>query len=325
MDSLKEILKTALYKLEDNAKHTDELSGIPSGFPSLDRVTGGWENSDLIVIASRPGMGKTALVLSIARNVSVEFKIPTLFISLEMSGVQIANRLLCIESEIVLQKIRTGKLEDVEWMQLDSKIKLLVDVPLFFQTKLYELSAIKNECQEFLKNHKKGVIIIDNLQQIINSEKQYNSRDHELGDIVRELKMLAKTIDLPIIITSSLNRSVETRGGYLIPKLNDLKDSGEIENVADLVIFIHRPEHYGITQDEDGNSTRGLATLIIAKSRYGVTCDVNMHFRSEFGRFEEWDLSGVPTFFDSEKLTSFESSMNSERDSASRVNNDPPF
>ena len=293
MDSLKEILKTALYKLEDNAKRTDGRSGIPSGFSSLDRVTGGWENSDLIVIASRPSMGKTAFVLSVARNVSLNSKIPTLFISLEMNGVQIANRLLCMESEIDLQKIKTGKLTDVEWMQLDSKIKLLVDVPLFFQTKLYELSAIKNECQEFQKNHKKGVIIIDNLQQIINSEKQYNSRDHELGDIVRELKMLAKTIDLPIIITSSLNRSVKTRGGALRPKLNDLKDSGEIENVADLVIFIHRPEHYGITLDEHGYSTRELATLIIAKSRYGVTCDVNLHFRSYYGRFEEWESLGL--------------------------------
>lgn len=315
MEKILDTLNTALKAIEDNGKRTDELSGVPSGFVSLDKITSGWEKSDLIVIASRPSMGKTAFTLSVARNTSVSFKIPTLFISLEMSGVQIANKLICMESELPLEKIRIGLLEDYEWCILDAKIKNIQDATLFLQTKLFELSAIKKECQEFKSQHNDGLIIIDNLQQIINSERQYVTREHELGDIVRELKRLAIELELPIIITASLNRALEMRRGDMRPRLSDLKDTGEIENIADYVIFIHRPEYYGIIQDEDGNSTRELATLIIAKSRYDVTCDVNMRFRSEFGRFEEWDL------FTSELLSSFESSMNSEMG----LNNDSHF
>lgn len=311
MEKILDTLNTALEAIEDNGKRTDELSGVPSGFVSLDKITSGWEKSDLIVIASRPSMGKTAFTLSVARNTSVSFKIPTLFISLEMSGVQIANKLMCMESELSLEKIRTGQLAYHEWCQLDAKIKNIQHATLFLQTKLFELSAIKKECQEFKSQHNDGLIIIDNLQQIINSEKQYVTREHELGDIVRELKRLAMDLELPIIITASLNRALEMRGGDMRPRLSDLKDTGEIENIADSVIFVYRPEYYGIQQDEEGNSTMGLGQLIVAKNRYGDTCDVNLRFRKEFGRFEEWDSMGLAELpWLEENITTISSSMN---------------
>ncbi len=293
MEKILDTLDTALKAIEDNGKRTDELSGVPSGFVSLDKITSGWEKSDLIVIASRPSMGKTAFVLSVVRNITIESKIPTLYFSLEMNKIQIANRLICMVSELSLEKIRTANFEEYEWIQLDAKVKEIQEATLFLQTNLFELSEIKNECQEFKRQHNEGLIIIDNLQQIVNSEKQYVTRDHELGDIVRSLKRLAMELELPIIITASLNRAVEMRGGDMRPRLSDLKDTGEIENIADYVIFIHRPEYYGIMQDEEGNSTMGLGQLIVAKNRHGYTCDVNLRFRGEFGRFEEWDSIGL--------------------------------
>ena len=233
MKNIKDIIKSSLGPTGVNVRRIDKFCGVPSGFPSLDRVTGGFEKSDLIVIASRPSMGKTAFALCLARNLAIKFNIPTLFISLEMNDIQICNRFVSMVSKIDILKIKSGNLDDDETQRLKDGVGKIKNVPLFFQTELVELSAIIEECKNFKQKYNDGVVIIDNLQQMINAAKQNYSRKHELDSVVRELKLFAKTIDLPIIITSSVNRNVVTRGGILRPFLCDLNGSSEIENIAD--------------------------------------------------------------------------------------------
>ena len=191
MKIFKDILKATLSASGTNLKRLDKFSNLPSGFPSLDRVTGGLEKSSLTVIASRPSMGKTAFVLSLANNLTMKFNIPTLFFSIEMNDVQLTNRYISLVSKIDLLKIKSGNLDDDEKQQLKVGIGKVKNNPLFFQTELVELSAIANECREFKKQYNEGVIIIDNLQQMNNAAKQNYSRKHELDSVVRELKLLA--------------------------------------------------------------------------------------------------------------------------------------
>jgi replicative DNA helicase len=290
MKNIKDIIKSSLGPTGVNVRRIDKFCGVPSGFPSLDRVTGGFEKSDLIVIASRPSMGKTAFALCLARNLAIKFNIPTLFISLEMNDIQICNRFVSMVSKIDILKIKSGNLDDDETQRLKDGVCKIKNVPLFFQTELVELSAIIEECKNFKQKYNDGVVIIDNLQQMINAAKQNYSRKHELDSVVRELKLFAKTIDLPIIITSSVNRNVVTRGGMLRPFLCDLNGSSEIENIADIIIFIYRPEFYGLMEDPEGNSTANNARLIVAKNRHGAISDVNLYFDSGCGRFSEWSL-----------------------------------
>lgn len=285
-----EIINNILQKEIDIQK---KLTGISSGLSSLDRLTFGLEKSDLIVIASRPGMGKTGFVLSMSFNMIISNKTPILFISLESKANLIAIRLLSIATDISIDKLRTGNLEDYEWQQLSFKSKFLKEAPFYIQTDLRELQDIQNECRLFKDKFPDGIIIIDNLNQIINTVKVYQTRDHEVGDIIRELKALAKEINMPIIATSFVNRELEKRPGDKKPMLCDIKDTGEIENVADVVCFIHRPEYYGIMQNEEGNSTEGEALIIIVKNRKGDSDTVSLHYRSELSSFEEWDQSPI--------------------------------
>ena len=290
MKIFKDILKATLSASGTNLKRLDKFSNLPSGFPSLDRVTGGLEKSSLTVIASRPSMGKTAFVLSLANNLTMKFNIPTLFFSIEMNDVQLTNRYISLVSKIDLLKIKSGNLDDNEKQQLKVGIGKVKNNPLFFQTELVELSAIANDCREFKKQYNEGVIIIDNLQQMNNAAKQHYSRKHELDSVVRELKLLAKEIELPVIITSSVNRNVVTRGGMLRPFLCDLYGSSEIENIADVIIFIYRPEFYGIMEDPEGNSTAQRASFVVAKNRHGSINEVNLCFKAEYGKICEWTL-----------------------------------
>lgn len=290
MKIFKDILKATLSASGTNLKRLDKFSNLPSGFPSLDRVTGGLEKSSLTVIASRPSMGKTAFVLSLANNLTMKFNIPSLFFSIEMNDVQLTNRYISLVSKIDLLKIKSGNLDDNEKQQLKVGIGKVKNNPLFFQTELVELSAIANECREFKKQYNEGVIIIDNLQQMNNAAKQHYSRKHELDSVVRELKLLAKEIELPVIITSSVNRNVVTRGGMLRPFLCDLYGSSEIENIADVIIFIYRPEFYGIMEDPEGNSTAQRASFVVAKNRHGSINEVNLCFKAEYGKICEWTL-----------------------------------
>ena len=313
---MNDVLKEALARIEEAAKRTDGLSGVPSGFTSLDRITQGWQNSDMVVVAARPAMGKTAFILSMARNMVVNHKVPVLIFSLEMSAVQLINRIVISETEISSEKIRTGKLEDHEWMQLDAKIKNLQDAPLYIDdTAAISLFELRSKCIRMKLQHNIGIVMIDYLQLMTGPEEVRGNREQEVSTISRGIKQLAKELNVPIIALSQLSRNTVARGGSNRPMLNDLRDSGAIEQDADIVCFIHRPEYYGQLQDESGNSTQGLGQVIIAKHRTGAVCDVNLHFRAEFARFEEWDSmglsGGLPVLeANGNMVQSFESSMN---------------
>ncbi|MBO7463304.1 MAG: replicative DNA helicase [Bacteroidales bacterium] len=314
---MKTVLKEVYDHIEEAAKRTDGLSGVPSGFTQLDHVTQGWQNSDMIVVAARPAMGKTAFILSMARNMVVNHKVPVLIFSLEMSAMQLINRIIISETEISSDKIRTGKLGEQEWSHFEAKVKYLEDAPLFIDdTAAISLFELRSKCIRMKLQHNIGIVMIDYLQLMTGPEEVRGNREQEVSTISRGIKQLAKELNVPIIALSQLSRNTVARGGSLRPQLNDLRDSGAIEQDADIVCFIHRPEYYGITQIDDNTPTQGLGQIIIAKHRNGAVCDVNLRFRAEFARFEEFDsmglTDGLVPLDDSERVVqSFESSMNS--------------
>ena len=286
------VIKEALNLLEKAANRPEGLSGLQTGFDALDKVTSGWQNSDLVIIAARPAMGKTAFVLSMAKNMAVQFKSPVALFSLEMSNVQLVNRLIVNTCEIPGEKIKNGRLAPYEWEQLDFKIKELYDAPLFIDdTPSLSVFELRTKARRLVREHGVKMIIIDYLQLMNASGMQYGSREQEVSMISRSLKGLAKELNIPIIALSQLNRGVEGRTGIegKRPQLSDLRESGAIEQDADMVCFIHRPEYYKILEDEKGNSLLGLAEIIIAKHRNGATADVLLRFKSEFARFQNVD------------------------------------
>lgn len=318
------ILKEAVEHIEELSKRTDGLSGVPSGFTSLDRVTMGWQPSDLVIVAARPSMGKTAFVLSMARNMAVNHQVGVALFSLEMSSVQLVNRLVISETELPGEKIKTGKLEDYEWIQLEKKIKNLDNAPVFIDdTPAITLFELRAKCRRLKMQNDIKIIIIDYLQLMSGTADVRSNREQEVSQISRGLKALAKELNVPIIALSQLNRSVEMRSGDKRPQLSDLRESGAIEQDADIVIFIHRPEKFGILEDAEGNSTQGLAEIIIAKHRNGAVTDVNLRFRGEFARFEEFDATGLSALdtggdTDNFETVTFGSKMNDEPSNTSK-------
>ena len=283
------VIKEALNLLEIAANRPEGLSGLQTGFNNLDKVTSGWQNSDLVIIAARPAMGKTAFVLSMAKNMAVTYNYPVALFSLEMSNVQLVNRLIVNTCEIPGEKIKNGQLAPYEWEQLDFKIKELYDAPLYIDdTPSLSVFELRTKARRLVREHGVKMIIIDYLQLMNASGMQYGSREQEVSMISRSLKGLAKELNVPIIALSQLNRGVEGRTGIegKRPQLSDLRESGAIEQDADMVCFIHRPEYYKILEDEKGNSLIGLAEIIIAKHRNGATADVLLRFKSEFARFQ---------------------------------------
>jgi replicative DNA helicase len=291
----------------------DGLTGVPSGYPSLDRVTGGWQNSDLIIIAARPSMGKTAFVVNIARNLAVLQGIPVAFFTLEMPAEQIAMRILSIESEISSNKIRTGNITDQEWIMLEEKVQLMENAPLFIddtpQLSLFELRA---KTRRLVSNHHVQLIIVDYLQLMTVAQENRMNREQVVSQISRGLKAIAKELKVPVIALSQLNRSVELRGGSKRPQLSDLRESGAIEQDADLVIFLHRPEYYGITQDAEGNSYEGIAEIIISKHRNGPLADIKLRYIKEYGKFEEIEGEQLQDINEDVEVQIISSKMNSE-------------
>ena len=267
---------------------TEAIDLIPSGFNYLDQITSGWQKSDLIIIAARPAMGKTAFVLSMAKNMAVEYNFPVAIFSLEMSNVQLVNRLIVNVSEIEGEKIKHGKLANFEWEQLHSRTSQLLNAPIFIDdTPSLSVFELRTKARRLVKEQKIQCIIIDYLQLMNASGMNYGSREQEVSMISRSLKGLAKELNIPIIALSQLNRGVEGRtGADKRPQLSDLRESGAIEQDADMVLFIHRPEYYKITQDENGNSLLGIAEIIIAKHRNGSTDDIRLKFTKEFIKFE---------------------------------------
>jgi replicative DNA helicase len=282
------VIEEAIELIQKAGKRTDGLSGVPSGFDELDRITSGWQSSDMIVIAARPAMGKTAFVLSMARNMAVKYNQGVAFFSLEMANVQLVNRLIVAETELPADKIKNGNLAPFEWEQLDHKIQSLIDAPLFIDdTAGLSVFELRAKCRRLKKQHDIKIVIIDYLQLMSASGMRPGNRQEEVSMISRSLKGLAKELNIPIIALSQLNRGVESRTGEgKRPQLSDLRESGAIEQDADMVLFIHRPEYYHITEDEQGNSLIGLAEIIIAKHRNGATGDVRLRFRPEAIRFE---------------------------------------
>jgi replicative DNA helicase len=286
---LNNLIKAALEQIEEAGKTKDSLSGVPSGFTRLDRLTSGWQKSDLIILAARPSMGKTAFVLSMARNMAVDHSRPVAFFSLEMSSIQLVNRLIIGETQLASDKIRTGNLENYEWEQLEYKIKDLEQAPIYVDdTPAISIFEFRAKARRLKQKYDIQAVVIDYLQ-LMTGSKDTGSREQEVSNISRSLKSVAKELDIPIIALSQLNRSVEMRSGNKRPQLSDLRESGAIEQDADLVLFIHRPEYYGMDVDEEGNSLKGVAEIIVAKHRNGPTGEIHLKFIREYAKFVDMD------------------------------------
>lgn len=283
------VIKEAYEQLQKAAAQEDGLTGIASGFHDLDKITNGWQNSDLIIIAARPAMGKTAFVLSMAKHMAVDMKVPVALFSLEMSNVQLVNRIIINVCELPGEKIRSGNLAPYEWAQLDHRIREMYGAPLYIDdTPSLSVFELRTKARRLVREHGVRVIMIDYLQLMNASGMNYHSRQEEVSTISRSLKGLAKELNIPVIALSQLNRGVESREGEQgkRPQLSDLRESGAIEQDADIVTFIHRPEYYHIYADAQGRDLHGMAEIIIAKHRNGAVADVLLRFKSKFARFE---------------------------------------
>ncbi len=286
------VIAEATKILQRAASNKDGLTGITTGFNGLDDVTSGWQSSDLVIIAGRPAMGKTSFALSLAKNAAIDNDIPVAFFSLEMNNVQLVNRLISNVCEISGHKILTGQLERDDWVRLDANLRKMQGKPLYIDdTPALSVFELRTKARRLVREKGVKMIMIDYLQLMNASGMKYNSRQEEVSTISRSLKGLAKELDIPILALSQLNRSVENRpdtngADNKRPQLSDLRESGAIEQDADMVIFVHRPEYYHIYEDQKGNDLRGMAQIIIAKHRKGATKDVLLTFRGEYTRFQ---------------------------------------
>lgn len=297
-EGMSTLLSKLQKQMEELTAKEDGLTGVPTGFTDLDRLTSGWQPSDLIIVAARPGMGKTSFTLALAKNAATDFNKPVALFSLEMSSVQLAQRLVSLEAEISGSKMRNGNLEDYEWQQLHSAIEKMSEVPIFIDdTPSINVFELRAKCRRLKMQHDIQMIIIDYLQLMSGgSEKSSGNREQEISAISRALKGLAKELHVPVIALSQLSRAVETRGGNKKPMLSDLRESGAIEQDADIVSFIYRPEYYGILEDEEGNSLKGTAEIIIAKHRNGALETVKLKWVDQYAKFGNLDDSDFDFF-----------------------------
>ena len=316
-----DILRKALQQIEEASKTAGEYNGVRSGFTDIDAVTLGWQPSDLIIIAARPSMGKTAFVLTMARNMCVELKTPVAFFSLEMSSVQLMNRLIVAETQLNSKDLRTGNLTPAQWTHLESQTVELGRSPLYIDdTPALSVYEFRSKARRLKTQHDIQLIIIDYLQLMTASTPETRgNREQEVSLISRTLKAIAKELNVPIIALSQLSRNVENRGGSKRPQLSDLRESGAIEQDADVVAFIHRPEYYGLTTDENNMPTAGMAEIIIAKHRNGEVTDVPLRFIKEQAKFADADssvtaavVSQGPSYGREESYDDFSSSGNSQ-------------
>ena len=301
VQNAKDILAKALAQIEEASKNSSAFNGVPSGFMALDRVTMGWQPSDLIIIAARPSMGKTAFVLSMARNMAIEHQAPVAFFSLEMSAVQLMMRLIVAETGLYSNDIKSGKLTPEQWRHLESATKPLGTAPLFIDdTPALSVFEFRSKARRLKIHNDIKIIVIDYLQLMTGNQdsKSNGNREQEVAFISRTLKAIAKELNVPMIALSQLSRATEQRGGSKRPQLSDLRESGAIEQDADIVAFIHRPEYYGMTTDENGLPTAGLAEIILAKHRNGAVCDVKLRFLKDQARFADMEADEGSTAAD---------------------------
>ena len=306
------VIKEAYEMIQRAAAQSDGLSGISSGFRQLDKITGGWQNSDLVILAARPAMGKTAFALSMAKNIAIDQKIPVAFFSLEMSNVQLVNRLISNVCEIKSEQIRSGQLAPHEWGQLDFKIKDLIGAPLYIDdTPQLSVFELRTKARRLVREQGVKIIMLDYLQLMNASGMKFGNRQEEVSTISRSLKGLAKELNIPILALSQLNRGVENREGNegKRPQLSDLRESGAIEQDADMVCFIHRPEYYHIYEDQNHRDLRKKAEIIIAKHRNGAVGDVLLTFKGEYTRFQDPD-DEIPLAPGEENSDVFKSNIN---------------
>ncbi len=330
------VIKEAIREIEEAGKSEDAVIGVPSGFTKLDRLTSGWQKAELVIIAARPSMGKTAFALSMARNMAIDYGRKVAIFSCEMSSIQLVNRLIVAETDIPADKIKNGRLTEEEWKQLDTRIKKLVQAPIFIDdTPAISVFELRAKCRRLMAQRKLDLVIVDYLQLMTGPENA-GSREQEVSTISRSLKSIAKELNVPILALSQLNRSVEMRGGTKRPLLSDLRESGAIEQDADMVVFIHRQEKFGIPTFEDGSSTKGIAEIILAKNRNGPVDDVKLRFREEKAQFvdlDDFDIEAIPSMSDMSQSITLGSKMNhdgmrymGERyDQEADLLNEPPF
>ena len=320
-DKMSTLIKGALTNIETLRNKEDSLSGVPSGFTNLDRITSGWQKSDLVIVASRPGMGKTSFALSMARNIAVDHKTAIGVFSLEMSSEQLVNRLIASEAELGASKLRQGDLADHEMVQLHEKIKHLSEAPIYIDdTPGLTIFELRAKARRLAKNHNVGIIIIDYLQ-LMHAGGNAGNREQEISTISRSLKGIAKELKIPVIALSQVIRGVENRTGVgsKRPMLSDLRESGAIEQDADIVTFIYRPEYYKIYEWDNGDDSRGQGEIIIAKHRNGSLSNVRLKFTGEFAKFSDLDYyDGIDDFEsqqdDNSSMISMSSSMNEDND-----------
>ena len=286
------VIDQAYAQLQEAAARTDGMSGIPSGYERLDKVTSGWQNSDLIIIAARPAMGKTAFILSMIKRMAVDRKIPVAMFSLEMSNVQLVRRLMMNVCDIPGDKLKSGDLQPHEWAQLDARLNHLIDAPIYVDdTPSLSIFELRSKARRLCNEHGVQMILIDYLQLMNASGMNFGSRQEEVSTISRSLKGLAKELNIPIVALSQLNRGLESREGNegKRPQLSDLRESGAIEQDADMVCFIHRPEYFKIYKSENDEDLTNLAEFIIAKHRNGATDTIKLKFKHQYARFEDYD------------------------------------
>ncbi len=286
------VIEVAMAKLKETMERTDGLSGISTGYEKLDKATNGWQPSDLVIIAARPAMGKTAFILSMMKRMAVDRRIPVAMFSLEMSNVQLVNRLIVNVCDIPGEKLKSGDLSPVEFQQLDARLNQLIDAPIYVDdTAALSIFELRTKARHLVRDQGVKMILIDYLQLMNASGMQFGSRQEEVSTISRNLKGLAKELNIPIIALSQLNRGLENREGNegKRPQLSDLRESGAIEQDADMVCFIHRPEYFKIYKGEGDEDLTNLAEFIIAKHRNGATGTIKLKFKHQYARFEDYE------------------------------------
>ncbi|MFD0991935.1 replicative DNA helicase [Tenacibaculum geojense] len=311
-ENAQSLVQQAINKIQD-ISNQEGMSGLATGFTKLDALTSGWQPTDLIIIAARPGMGKTAFVISMAKNMAIDFGHPVALFSLEMSSVQLITRMISSETGLTSEKLRKGNLEPHEWEQLNVKVKKLSDAPIYIDdTPALSIFDLRAKARRLVSQHGVRILVIDYLQ-LMTAGGAGGNREQEISTISRNLKALAKELDVPVIALSQLSRAVETRGGSKRPLLSDLRESGAIEQDADIVSFIYRPEYYGMTEwdDDDHSPCEGQGEFIVAKHRNGGLENIRLKFTGHLAKFSDLEES-----FSSE----FQSSMNNFSDEISSNN-----
>ncbi len=325
-EDMPSLVRQAIEDIESAKNSESHFRGVPSGYVDMDRITAGWQKSDLIILAARPSMGKTALALSMARNMAVDFKQSIAFFSLEMSAVQLVTRLISSESELTSDKLKKGELADHEWEQLNAKINRLSDAKIFIDdTPALSIFELRAKCRRLKQQHDIQMVFIDYLQLMTAGGDIKGNREQEISQISRSLKALAKELNVPVLALSQLSRAVETRPGQSKrPILSDLRESGAIEQDADLVLFIYRAEYYKIDQFEDGTPTAGVTEVIIAKHRNGAVGDIKLRFIDKFARFEDYVQGGGQGFPEADVQAGFRT-VPSKMDDINEPGDDTPF